>query len=382
VASGCVQQNGRQPELANQRDTRREIRGYEAVRAAARDYKNFSSDLRGDRDVRSYRQLPLEVDPPRHTQLREAIQPMFMDASLEPHRLAFEEIARSLIGGITTRGHGEVVSDVALRYVVGCLSLILNRPQDVDEWLSWGADVSATFENSWEERAVVARSGDPLDSYLSRVLNEARAKAGDELASMDIWDKLVRLEVAGEPLSADEQIGIGNLLLAGGRDTTVKVLCGFVWHLISNPADRTYLTENPDAMNDAIAEMVRYLSPLRRVERVLPEDKTPKDRDRDPDKYVLVSFVSANFDSSFWGNPEDLDIRRPRRAHVGFGFGRHACLGMKVAQHEIRAFLRVLLAEWPNWEFDRPPNIIWGTERDGDGEVTVLDEFLELHVRS
>src|SRR4051812_11915169 len=116
--------------LANQRDTGREIRGYAAVRAAARDYENFSSDLRGDRDVRSYRQLPLEVDPPRHTQLREAIQPMFMDATLEPHRLAFEEIARSLISGITARGHGEVVNALALRYVVGCLSLILNRPQD------------------------------------------------------------------------------------------------------------------------------------------------------------------------------------------------------------------------------------------------------------
>ena len=53
---------------------RREVRGYEAVRAAARDFATYSSDLIGDRHARDYRQLPLEADPPRHTALRKALQ--------------------------------------------------------------------------------------------------------------------------------------------------------------------------------------------------------------------------------------------------------------------------------------------------------------------
>ena len=48
-------------------DARPRVVGHAAVRAAAKDWQRFSSDLQGDRDVRGYRQLPLEVDPPRHT---------------------------------------------------------------------------------------------------------------------------------------------------------------------------------------------------------------------------------------------------------------------------------------------------------------------------
>lgn len=57
---------------------RREIRGYHAVRAAAKDTETYSSDLIGDRDTRTYKQVPLEYDPPRHTEFREAVSPMFM----------------------------------------------------------------------------------------------------------------------------------------------------------------------------------------------------------------------------------------------------------------------------------------------------------------
>ncbi|MFM5967625.1 MAG: hypothetical protein ACKOQ8_01115, partial [Micrococcales bacterium] len=74
--------------------TRQEIRGYLEVREAARDFQTYSSDLLGDRDVRTYRQLPLEADPPRHTQFRSAVQPLFMSDAIAVHRPAFAEHAR------------------------------------------------------------------------------------------------------------------------------------------------------------------------------------------------------------------------------------------------------------------------------------------------
>ncbi|MEY2674133.1 MAG: hypothetical protein RLZZ514_698, partial [Actinomycetota bacterium] len=53
------------------------ITGNANVRAAARDYERYSSDLQGDADVRDYKQLPLEVDPPLHTDIRALIAPWF-----------------------------------------------------------------------------------------------------------------------------------------------------------------------------------------------------------------------------------------------------------------------------------------------------------------
>ena len=75
-------------------EARREIVGYQAVREAAKDFVKYSSDLLGDRDVRTYRQLPLEADPPRHTMFREAVQPLFLSAAIEPKRPQFRGLAK------------------------------------------------------------------------------------------------------------------------------------------------------------------------------------------------------------------------------------------------------------------------------------------------
>ena len=82
---------------------RREITGYHEVRAAARDYENYSSDLQGDRDVRNYRQLPLEVDPPRHQLIRRAIQPLFLPKTIEAHTPEFAKLAKQIIKEINLR---------------------------------------------------------------------------------------------------------------------------------------------------------------------------------------------------------------------------------------------------------------------------------------
>ncbi|MFM2353236.1 MAG: hypothetical protein RLZZ608_642, partial [Actinomycetota bacterium] len=123
---------------AHERD---DVRGYQAVRAAAKDFEAYSSDLIGDRDTRAYKQVPLEYDPPRHTRFRDAVNPLFMSQNIEPKAPHFERIARELIQGITARGGGDLASDLALPYVMGCLTVIYNRPQDLDEWVSWGPDV-------------------------------------------------------------------------------------------------------------------------------------------------------------------------------------------------------------------------------------------------
>ena len=64
------------------------IKGHKAVRDALRDTQTYSSDLQGDSDVRTYRQLPLEVDPPRHHLFRSALAPIFVKPAIEKHEAA------------------------------------------------------------------------------------------------------------------------------------------------------------------------------------------------------------------------------------------------------------------------------------------------------
>jgi cytochrome P450 len=360
---------------------RKEIRGYDAVRNAAKDFDTYSSDLLGDRDVRTYRQLPLEADPPRHTSFRSAVQPLFLSAAIEPKVEKFEALARKLISEITARGGGEIAGEVSLPFVIGCLAIIYDRPQDYDEWLSWGPDVWTADSHSSGATEHV-RDGATLQAYLDRVFDAAQADIVTDADQQDVWDVVSQLQVDGGPISRDEMQGIANVLLAGGRDTVIKLLTGLTWHLVANEADREFLKSNQDWFNRTIAEMVRYLSPLPKMERVLPKDRTPNDADRNVDNYVLLSFVSANHDKNIWPDHDVVDIHRERKPHLAFGFGRHSCMGMNITEHEAGAFLRVLLSDWPNWQFDGEPEIEWSHAEAADGSpIRYIDRFKSLKVK-
>ena len=65
------------------REPFRRITTHKELRDALRNTETYSSDLQGDADVRDYRQLPLEVDPPRHHLYRTALAPFFVKPSIE-----------------------------------------------------------------------------------------------------------------------------------------------------------------------------------------------------------------------------------------------------------------------------------------------------------
>lgn len=365
------------------------------MRAAARDYETYSSDLLGDRDVRTYRQLPLEADPPRHTQFRDAVQPLFSNVVMKSKAPQFEALAKRLIDDISAKGQGEITRDLALPYVIGCLTIIYNRPQDFDEWLSWGPDVwtaeayakgevSAESLRAHRERDFTRpsqRSGKVMNDYLKRVFDAAEAKVNTDPETKDVWDDISQLQIEGQPISRDEMLGIANVMLAGGRDTVIKLITGLTWHLLVNEADREFLRTNTDAFSKTIAEMVRYLSPLPKMERVLAEDRTARDEDRDTSKYVLLSFVSANFDRSIWPDADVIDIHRDRKPNLAFGFGRHTCMGMYMTETEAQAFLSVIVNNWPEWQLAEEPEIEWIIDGEGAEAVHVIDKFNSLKVK-
>ena len=305
-----------------------EITGHKAVREALRDTGTYSSDLQGDADVRDYRQLPLEVDPPRHHLYRTALTPFFVKPAIEKLIPDFERISKAQIDAFLTNG-GEVVSELALPLVMANLGVIYNRPQDVEEWISWGPDVWTAFTPT--------RSGETLHKYLDRVYAEALIGDCD-----DIWRQIARLEIDGKVISAEEFRGIAGVLLAGGRDTVVKLFTGIIWHLGNSAEDFKSLREDPTLVDSAIQEFLRFLTPLPAMARTTTPESQAENLPED--RYVQISFISGNFDESVFENPTELNIRRPRNPHLSFGFGPHTCLGNHIAEIEAKVFLRTLLA--------------------------------------
>lgn len=315
----------------------RVITGHKEVREALRDTATYSSDLQGDADVRDYRQLPLEVDPPRHHLYRAALAPYFVKPSIEKLIPDFKVISKSLIDQFFGNDSADVISELALPFVMKNLGVIYRRPQDVQEWISWGPDV-------WTASSPV-RDGKVLHEYLDQIYAEAVRGAKD-----DMWRELSLLEIEGRQISPEEFRGIAGVMLAGGRDTVVKMITGMVWHFGHNPQDLVLLRANSELIDSAVQEFLRFLTPLPQMNRTtVPESSAAELPD---DRYVGVSFISGNFDEGVFENPCEVNLSRGRNPHLSFGFGPHTCIGNHIAEIEVKVFLETLLESPYKWRIN------------------------------
>ena len=305
------------------------VHTHKELRSALRDTEKYSSDLQGDADVRNYRQIPLEVDPPRHHLYRSLLAPHFVKPAIEAHAATFAENSHRLLVHYFEHEGLDVISDLALPLVMENLGVIYRRPQDVAEWVSWGPDVW-TAESDKRDGAVLHR-------YLDRIYQEAL-----QGKSQDVWQEIAALEIEGKKLTENEFKGIAGVLLAGGRDTVIKLFTGALWHLANHPEDAERLRANPELIPRAIQEFLRFLSPLPAMNRTtVPESSTD---DLPADRYVSMSFISGNFDETVFANPYEIDLNRERNPHLSFGFGPHTCIGNHVTEIEARIFLETFLA--------------------------------------
>jgi cytochrome P450 len=338
------------------------------VRAAAKDWERFSSRLQGDPDVRDYPQLPLEVDPPEHGAYRALVEPILGRRAILALDAEIRAIARRLVGRFAERGRTEAVHELAIPIVATTIATVLGVPDDAAELGTWGI-------SSWEVRADGTRSGSRIDAYVARVLDE-----GADPGRQDAFAGLTRATLGERPLSRVEQVGIANLLLAGGRDTVILVLCGAMWHLASDAGARARLRTEPDRLPLAIEEYLRYLSPNPGMERRVVADVEGTWGRASRGDYVVLGWGPANHDPSAFEAPAEIRLDRRPNPHLAFGSGPHTCIGIHLARHETRIFLEELLAAVPDWRLGE--GIELQTMRLGDDVVPSRFDVLPLEIAS
>jgi cytochrome P450 len=345
-----------------------EITSLADVRAAAKDWQRFSSRLQGDPDVRDYPQLPLEVDPPEHGKYRALLEPILgrrAIAALEPEIRA---IARELVETFAKRGSIEAVYELAVPMVATTIATVLGRQEDAAELEAWGI-------TSWEHLPDGTRSGRRLDEYVDRVLEAGRRSGGS-----DSFARIATATIDGRALEPVEQVGLANLILAGGRDTVIHTLCSAMWHLAGDKDARARLRTEPERLPLAIEEYLRYFSPNTGMERRATEDIAGEWGSVHAGELVVLGFGPANHDPVAFDAPGEIHLDRRPNPHLAFGSGPHTCIGIHLARVEARAFLEELLATVPDWCFDDGVRV--ETVRLAGDVVPHLFEALPLRVGS
>lgn len=332
------------------------------IKAALRNTQEFSSNLQGDSDVRDYRQLPLEVDPPEHHTYRTLLSDLFVKPRIQSLQPKFEDIAQALLREFHSHNGGNFVELVATRYVVTCLGVIFNRPQDVNEWLAWGADV-------WTADGP-ERDGTRLHTYLQRVYEEAHLAKRE-----DAWSYLAHYQLEDRTITFQEFKGMSSVMLAGGRDTVIKLISGATWHLLENPQDADRLRSGEVSIQNAIQEYLRYFSPLAAMYRVGTDQRELADNERDPELFIEMAFAEANHDPSVFAQPDRINIQRGKIGHVAFGFGPHTCIGNHIAEIETLTMLQCILPLLSTWFLRTPAELTYTKTQHSrfPSEIHVLD---------
>jgi len=302
------------------------------------------------------RQL-LNMDPPEHAEFRNAASAWFTPRAIKRRAPEIERIARDLLAEMAGDGGertGDFVADLTAPLTLHVLADMLGVPRaDWRLMFRWTNQIAGSSDSEYRDAedpggsVMDARNG--LFAYFAELAAERRKAPRDDIVSV-----LANAKVGGEPIPALELLSYYLLLVVAGNETTRNAASGGLLALIENPREMDKLRSDPDRVDLAVEEIVRWTSPVIQFCRTPAADvevRGQKIRARDS---MCLLYPSANRDEDVFPDPDAFRVDRRPNPHVGFGIGEHFCLGANLARLELRVIFRELARRLEKIELDGP----------------------------
>jgi cholest-4-en-3-one 26-monooxygenase len=292
--------------------------------------------------------MMLNMDPPRHTKLRNLVSKGFtpkMVRAMEPH---VREMANRIIDKVARRGECDFVTDIAAELPLQVIAELIGIPQEerhlVFEWGNQMVGVEdPEYATSMETATQAAIS---MFGYADQLAAKRREHPRDDLISA-----LNKAEVDGEKLSPMEFDVFFMLLSVAGNETTRNLTSSAMLGFFDFPEQQARLIADPSLMPTAVEEMLRWGSVVMYFRRTTTREVEIRGQKIGAGEKVTIWYISANRDEEVFPDGDVFDIGRDPNPHVAFGGGGvHFCLGASLARLEIRILFEELLRRLPDIE--------------------------------
>jgi cytochrome P450 family 142 subfamily A polypeptide 1 len=313
---------------------------YELVTRMSREWRTFCSG-KGSRPDSSVPSM-INFDAPEHTRRRRLVGAGFTPRRVAEHEAFLRRKVTDLIDSVIERGSCDIVADIATPLPMYMIGELMGLPEDDHDTLLHWSDLFATGGPEVREQVEIAVP--QYAAYIMEKVNERRGTDAQDLVSLIV-------NALEEPLSDIDLVFETMLVLVGGDETTRHVISGGMEALLRHPEQLAELQADLSLLPAALEEMLRWVSPIRNMNRTATCDievdgQTIREGDR-----ILLLYPSANRDESVFPDPYRFDIHRTPNDHVAFGaYGRHHCLGAPLARLELRILFEELLTRIPDMQ--------------------------------
>jgi cytochrome P450 len=328
---------------------------YADVLAVLKDDR-FSNDFTSKlpwtpRTTRPLTHTMLNRDPPDHTRLRGLVNKAFTPRVVEAMHGRVQAVCDELLDAARPHGRMDLVRDYALPVPLTIISDLLGIPaDDRRQFAGWSKKVAAGTSGALLDLLLGQPALFRAVGYMRKLIALRREQPGQDLVTA-----LVQAEEAGDKLSEDELIGTIALLLLAGYETTINLIASGTLALIQHPEERARFQAQPDLVESAVEELLRFTSPADFAAfRIAREDVPVAGTAIPRGAIVLCALTSANRDERQFSEPDRLDLGREANRHLAFGIGPHFCVGAPLARLEGRIALTTLFRRFPNLALSTP----------------------------
>jgi cytochrome P450 len=293
---------------------------------------------------------PITADPPIHTWTRRMLLPAFAPRAVARFQDYTEDLCHELIDGFIAAGRCDGAVDYAQqippRVIAHMIGIGDGMADQFVEWVNYLLG-DGLFE---PEKRLQART--ELLGFIGAEVEKRRTDPRDDLLSELLF---MELDDPDANITPAVVIGITNLLIVAGIDTTWSSIGSALWHLGTHPDDLQRLRDEPELLPVAIEEFLRFYAPVT-MARVADTDIDYQGVHINSGDKVLMNFPAACHDPEQFENPDEFIIDRAKNRHIAFGSGIHRCAGSNLARLEMTTAVRVWLERIPEFHLsDREP---------------------------
>ena len=285
-------------------------------------------------------------DPPDHTRFRRLISKSFTPRSISAMEPKIEALVSRLLDEVTKKESFNLVDDFSFQLpsLVICelLGMPIEKQEDLKRWADGLAGFIASAQVTTEKAKFAESVALEAQEYFKQLFEEIRKNPGENLLS-----RVLTAPPEDDKLTDQELAALTVNLFFAGFETTEGLISNMVRALSDNPDQLELLRNNPELIEPAVEEALRFDSSIQKQSRIAGEDIEIHGQKIKKGDYVHFMIGAANRDPLRFSNPERFDITRKDAGNVSFGHGIHFCIGAPLARMEARIAIRQLIERMP-----------------------------------